>query len=82
MGEDVRDLAEKIKGLSDADLEAAIRSVGAAMGLDARRVEKLARERGTLKKKLEKADERDLKKLSEALTPEQIETVRKTVEGR
>ncbi|MBQ7160806.1 MAG: hypothetical protein IJR90_03770 [Clostridia bacterium] len=80
--EDIRDLADKIKGLSDEELDAAIRSVGAAMGLDGRRIEKLAREKGTLKRKLENADERDYKKLSSMLTPDQIEAVKKSMEDR
>lgn len=80
--EDIKDLAEKIKGLSDADLDAAIRSVGAAMGLDSRKLDRLAREKGTLKRKLERANGRELEKLSSMLTPDQLEAIKKSVEGK
>ena len=80
--EDIKDLAEKIKRLSDAELDAAIRSVGAAMGIEGRKLDRLSREKGMLRRKLERADERDLEKLSAALTPDQLETIKKSVEGR
>ena len=79
--DEIKDLAGRIKGLSDAELDAAIRSVGAAMGLDGRKIEKLSREKGTLKRRLEKANDRDLEKLSSMLTPDQLRAIKNGLEA-
>ena len=80
--EDINEIAEKLKAMSDAELDDAIRRVGAAMGLNGRKLDRLTREKGALKRKLEKADERDLQKLKSMLTPDQVETIKKSVEGK
>ena len=77
--EDFNELAGKIGKLSDAELEKAIRSVGEALGADARTVERMARERGALRKKIGRADGRELEKIASMLTPEQLEAVKNAI---
>jgi len=79
--EDIRQLADKINGMSDAELEAAIRAVGAAMGADERTLARLSREKGIVRRKLGGASDRELAKIASMLTPDQLDEIKKTVSG-
>jgi len=78
---DFKDMTEKLKNMSDAELEEAIRTVGAALGADERALARISRERSTLKRKLANADERDLAGLAAKLSPDQLETIKRALSG-
>ena len=79
--EDIRQIADKISEMSDAELDAAIRSVGSAMGVDARTLDRMSREKGLLRRKMSAASDRDLEKIASRLTPEQIGEIKRNVNG-
>ena len=79
--DDLNELASRIRSLSDAEFEEAIRSVGAALGADERTINKLTREKKTIRHKIDGASKRDLEKIASMLTEEQIDAVRKSIGG-
>lgn len=81
--DDFKEMAERIRNMSDAELETAIRTVGAALGADARTLDRVSREKETLRRKIGGANGREIEKIAAGLTPEQIEAVRRAVaEGK
>jgi len=79
--EDLNELANKINQLDDAQLADAIKRAGDALGLDSRLTDKLVRDRKTVRRKLGNANARDLNRVASLLKPEQIETIKRCVEG-
>jgi len=69
------EMLERLKNLSDAELEAAIHNVAKALGANDRIAAKLVADREKIRKKLDKASESDLKKAMSHLNSDQLNSI-------
>ena len=69
------EMLEKLKNLSDAELESAIHSVAKALGANERMASKLAADREKIRKRLTGASEGELKRAMSHLNADQLDSI-------
>lgn len=73
------EMLEKLKKLNDAELSDAIYRVARSLGANEKMAERISSERTMIRRKLENADESDLKKTMSHLNKAQLERVLSTL---